>query len=64
MYSVHIFELRKLDALSESGVESLAGVEVTLSKLFCLPSKKGAILEGKNLLSFWSKLFSSRVDPL
>ena len=33
--------------------------EITLSKLFCLPSKKGSTLKGKKL----SKFFPFRVDP-
>ena len=34
-----------------------------MSKLFCLPSEKGSVLKGKNLLPWGSKFLPFRTDP-
>ena len=46
------------------GIDPLSE-EATLSKLFCLPSEKGSILKGKNLLlSLLKSIRSKRKDSL
>ena len=48
--------------LTSRGMDTLSG-EVTLSKVFCLPSEKGSTLKGKNLLPVGANSFLLELIP-